>query len=85
MTMENTLYSVVAIFIIVIIVPCEGYAVKGRLNPATMGAFKTSHFEERKVCHKYSPTPTMTGFKENDCGKPTQDGCGKRNIDIKDL
>ena len=41
-----------------------------------MGAFKTSHFEERKVCHNYSPIPTMTGFKENDCGKSTQNGCG---------
>jgi hypothetical protein len=48
-----------------------------------MGAFKTSHFEERKVCHKYSPIPTMTGFKEKNYGKSTQNGYGKRDMDIE--
>ena len=57
--------------------------VIGRLKPATMGAFKTSHFEERKVCHKYSPIPTMTGLEENHYGKSTQNGYGKRDIDIE--
>jgi hypothetical protein len=58
-------------------------SVKGRLNPATMGAFKTSHFESRKICLRYSPIPTITGFKESTHGKSTQNGYGKRSMDIK--
>jgi len=61
----------------------EAWGVRGRLKPATMGAFKTSHFEVSKVCHKYSPIPTIAGFKEISNGESTQNGYGKRNIDIK--
>jgi len=64
-------------------VPIEQRAVKGRLNPATMGAFKTSQFERRKICYRCSPIPTMTGFKESRHGKSTRNGYSKRNTDPK--
>ena len=56
---------------------------KTLIYPTCQGALKTSHFEKRKVCHKHSPVPTMTGFKERCYGESTQNGYGKRNIDFK--
>jgi hypothetical protein len=61
--------AVLAIFLIFALL--ESYAladplqngVKGRLNPATMGAFKTSHFECRIDCCRNSLKFTMSGFQ----------------------
>jgi len=57
--------------------------VKGRLKPATMGAFKTGHFEQRIYCHRRLPKSIIRGFREIAYGKPTQNGYGALYIDIE--
>jgi len=49
--------------------------VKGRLKPAIL---RKGRFA---INHKYSPIPTIAGFKEIPYGESTQNGYG--NIDIK--
>ena len=57
--------------------------VKGRSKPATMGALKTSHFEERMACHSDLVKSIMLDFMEGRYGQPAQDGCGAYDIDVE--
>jgi serine/threonine protein kinase len=60
----------------------HGAPVKGRLKPATWGAFKTSHFEEQTVCRRDFSKSMGFRFREVRYGKPTQDGDGGRDIGL---
>jgi len=57
--------------------------VKGRSKPATMGALKTSHFEERMACHSDLVKSIMLDFMEGRYGQPAQDGCGAYDFYVK--
>jgi hypothetical protein len=61
---------------------CGHQGVKGRVNPATRGGFKTSHFEEKVVCGRDNLRSTELRFREVRYGKPTQDGCGRYDSDV---